>query len=147
MRMMVKSALALGCGLAIASGSLAAPAVDEHGPAWLDAGRGARALRWVGAERQRTLAVLEADPRFATMRDEAATILTDPSRPQGVTFIGDAAYEYHQAREQPLGVWRRTPSAAYLAGKPVWETVIDLEALAARDEARWSEETRGQHLY
>ena len=122
---------------------LAAPTVnaaapkDEHEPAWLDASYGSRALKWVAAQRSATLKRLQADGRFVTLANQSAEILTDPSRLEEVTFIDGAAYQYHQERDRPLGVWRRTPTTSYLSGKPDWEPVIDLDKLAAKDGKKW----------
>lgn len=117
-------------------GMTAAPQ-DNHGPAYLDDTYGARALAWVARERAATLTALRADPRFDALEREAAALLTDPSQPDDVRFIGDHAYAYAQSRQAPMGVWRRSPAAAWLDGKPQWETLIDLDALGAAEGRRW----------
>jgi prolyl oligopeptidase len=123
---------------AAAAGALLVAATgDNHGPAWLDETYGERAIAWVAEQRERTLEVLREDPRFHVLHAEAVEILTDPSRIADVMFIDDAAYQYWQDRDHPLGLWRRTPTTAYLAGKPDWEVVLDLDALSARENVRW----------
>ena len=103
---------------------------DEHGPSWLDDTYGERALAWVAAERTRTIDRLKADPRFDQFQQEAGAILTEPSRIADVRFLGGRAFEFHQDESHPIGLWRRSPSSAYLAGTPQWETLIDFDALS-----------------
>ena len=112
-------------------------AQEDNGPSWLAQSRDPRALDWVARARARTLATLTASPHFAPFEAAAERILNDPTRPLEVRFIGEHAYQYWQDRERPLGVWRRTPRALYLAGQPEWDTVIDLDDLAAREKIRW----------
>lgn len=134
---MIRWALNAAVGIALATSAFAAPVRGEHEPAWLDDSHGKRALAWVAHEQERTLNLLQADPRFATFEAEATSILTDPSRIETPTFTADAVYEYRQDRDRPLGVWRRSPRAAYLSGKPIWETLIDLDALAAAEHKKF----------
>jgi prolyl oligopeptidase len=133
---MAKTALAMMALLLTGTLRAAEPA-DDHQPAWLDESQGKKALQWVATEQARTLSTLRADPRFATFERETAAILTDPTRIDDPTFIGSDVYQYRRDRDTPLGVWRRTPRAAYFAGKPTWETVIDLDALAAAEKKKF----------
>lgn len=109
---------------------------EEHGPAWLN-DHSDRTIKWVADRDSRTLGQLRQDPRFAQFEAAATEILTDTGRYVPVTFIGDHAYQYWQTRESPFGIWRRTPRSAYLAGTPSWETVIDVQALATAEHARF----------
>ncbi len=108
-----------------------------HGPLWLDDTYSKRALGWVAKERARTLKTLKADRRFAALQKDAETVLTDASRLHEVDLMAGAAYEYWQDREHPLGLWRRTSVEAYFAGAPVWETVIDVDALGKAEGRKW----------
>ena len=108
----------------------------EHGSAWLN-DHGAQTIKWLEERNSQTLTQLRADPRFATFESAAADILTDPGRLTPVTFMGDHVYQYWQTRDSPFGVWRRTRRGDYLAGAPNWETVIDVQALAMAEHARF----------
>lgn len=123
--------------LALSAAAHAVPLDDGHQPAWLDDSKGAKALGWVASEDTRTLKTLSADPRFKILEGEAQRVLTDPGRLESTSTIGPDVYQYHQEHDHPLGIWRRTAKDAYLAGKPAWETVIDLDALAAKDHKKW----------
>jgi prolyl oligopeptidase len=133
---MTRSAAALLMA-GFATAAFSAPQTDEHGPLWLDNTYSPRALSWVKQEREKTIVMLAADPRYQTLRAEAAEVLTDPSRPGEVEFIGDGAFRYWQDRERPLGVWQRTSKESYLSRAPAWETVIDLDALSLSEKRKW----------
>jgi prolyl oligopeptidase len=130
----IGSGVLLAC---FAAAAVSAPQADEHGPLWLDQTYSPRALAWVKRERERSISLLAADPRFRTLQREAAEVLTDPSRPGDVNFIGDAAFRYWQDQARPLGVWQRTPKESYLYRTPAWETVIDLDALSGAEKRKW----------
>jgi prolyl oligopeptidase len=54
------------------------------------------------------------------------------------SIMGDHLYNFWQDQENPRGVWRRTSWESYLSGDPVWETVLDVDALAAAEGVNWS---------
>lgn len=104
---------------------------------WLDDSASKPTRDWVAQQNRATLAKLQPDPRFAVLEAEAAAVLTDPDRLEPVQFVGDAVFQHHQSRDAPLGVWRRSPRAAWLNGTPAWETLLDLDRLSATDGRRW----------
>ena len=123
---------------AVAAMLLAGSAVAAADPfAWLDDSRDPRTRAWVARENRSTQAELQADPRFAELRADAEAVLTNPAQLEPVEFIGDAVFQYHQSRAAPQGVWRRSSRAAWLAGAPDWQTMIDLDQLSAQDGRKW----------
>ncbi len=109
-----------------------APA-DPH--QWLEDVTGATQLEWVRARNARYLPELEAVPGFAAWRARAETILQDPRRiayptganPSGVTATH--AYNFWRDATHVRGIWRSSPRADFDAGKPVWTTLLDMDAL------------------
>ena len=125
---------AAAAGLLAACGQAAAQQ-DPHG--WLEDITSPAALEWVHEQNARSLAVLEADPRFEPMRREALAILTSDARiPLGEIHDG-AVYGFWQDASHVRGVWRRASVASYVAGAPEWETLIDYDALAEREGENW----------
>jgi len=105
--------------------------------AWLEDIDGPKALEWARAENARSLPVLEKDPRFAALRDEARAILTSPSRlPLGQIHRG-SIYNFWQDDTQVRGVWRRASIDSYRTGKPQWQTLIDFDQLAKDENENW----------
>ncbi len=133
MRIWRASVLGLLLALQPSAPVLAAP--DRF--AWLDDSSSARTKAWVAQETRATLAALQKDPRFAALEADAQAVLTEPTVLEPLQFIGDDVYQYHQSRNAPQGVWRRSPRAAWLAGTPAWRTMLDLDRLSATDKRKW----------
>jgi prolyl oligopeptidase len=115
---------------------------------WLDDGYSQRALDWVAGENDKTLDVLRKGDTFSKLQKQAETILTDETRLPLPEFIGGAVYNYWQSKARPLGIWRRTSKESYFSGKPVWEAVLDFDALSAAEGRKWifaGAQCRGEH--
>lgn len=110
-------------------------ATENH--LWLEEVEGKEALEWVEAQNTRSLAALQADPRYATFEAEALDLLTSSERiPYGSVRQG-FVYNFWQDDTHVRGIWRRTPEADYAKTEPVWETLIDFDALAADEGKNW----------
>jgi prolyl oligopeptidase len=122
----------------LAASSLPVSAQDAGDPySWLEEIEGERALDWVRAENARSLAILESDPHFATMRAEALAILTSPARiPIGSIHHG-AVYNFWQDETHVRGLWRRASVESYRKGVPAWEVLIDFDQLAKDEGENW----------
>ncbi|MEM1052844.1 MAG: prolyl oligopeptidase family serine peptidase [Pseudomonadota bacterium] len=113
------------------------PGPDQDPYIWLEEARSDEALAWVEAENERTLGVLEADPRFETLKAEALAIFDSEDRIPFVTFRPDGLYNFWQDKENPKGLLRRTTIESYQSDDPEWETVLDVDALAAAEGKEW----------
>ena len=94
-------------------------------------------MDWVEAHNAKTTAVLEADPRYQQYYKEALDIAQAKDRIPVGTFSGGQVYNFWQDSDHVRGIWRRASSPAMRAGNPQWETVLDLDALAASEKANW----------
>jgi len=81
--------------------------------------------------------VLKGDPRYAVFHDEALKIISARDRIPAPELIGDAVYNFWQDADHVRGVWRRTTAESYATPDPQWETVLDLDKLAADEKANW----------
>ena len=110
---------------------------DEADPyLWLEEVEGERALAWVRAHNATTEAAL-CDHAF---RADKAAIYEISTRPTNIPFItrrGPHVYNFWQDVEHVRGLWRRTSLAEYRAPEPVWEDVLDLDALAPVEGEDW----------
>jgi prolyl oligopeptidase len=113
----------------------AAPADDPN--LFLEEIQGERALAWARNENTRTLGVLQGDPRYQQMYDRALAILQARDRIPGVAFRPDGLYNFWQDAEHVRGIVRRTSLASYRTEAPQWETVLDVDALAAAEGKSW----------
>ncbi len=113
------------------------PAAADDPFTWLEDANSERALAWARNENQRTLGVLQADPRYQRFHDEALTILQARDRIPGVQIRPDGLYNFWQDADHVRGLLRRTTLASYRTENPQWETVLDVDALARAENANW----------
>src|SRR3546814_4848774 len=73
------------------------------------------------ADRKRARAILDDERQIAMPGEVMGETITN--------FWRDAA--------NPRGIWRQSPLDAYLAGKPVWTTLIDVDALGKAEKQSW----------
>jgi prolyl oligopeptidase len=104
---------------------------------WLEEMEGKRALAWVEQENARSLGLLKADPRYATLHAEALKIVNFADRIPAPQLIGKAVFNFWQDPDHVRGLWRRTTAESYATAAPAWESVIDLDALSAAEKANW----------
>lgn len=104
---------------------------------WLEEVGGAGALEWVHAENARSRAVLESDPRFEEMREEALSILTSKERIAYGEIHQGAVYNFWQDDRNVRGLWRRADIESYRAGAPRWETLVNYDRLAEKEGRNW----------
>ncbi len=51
--------------------------------------------------------------------------------------MGDTITNFWRDATNPRGLWRQSPLDAWLAGKPVWTTLIDVDALGKAEKQSW----------
>ncbi len=115
----------------------AAAAKDEDPYLWLEEVDGAKALQWVRERSARDTAELEAVPEFAEIHAKLLEIYNDRERIPYASFQGAWLYNFWQDADHVRGVWRRTFLDQYVTEDPVWETVLDLDALAQAEGENW----------
>jgi len=129
------------------SAPLANPPIPEGGFAtsdatdpylWLEEVDGARAMDWVRAHNERSLGVLQGDPRYETLHQEALAIVQSKDRIPAPGFNHDGTItNFWQDADHVRGVWRKTTLESYRTDAPQWETVLDFDALAAAEGKNW----------
>jgi prolyl oligopeptidase len=131
------AALALLHPHAMAQNPPATPPDGDDPYLWLEDVGGDRALAWVRERNAESRKVLEARPEFAPIRARLLEIFNSKDRIPAVRRIGDAFYNLWQDETHKRGLWRRTTLAEYRKPQPRWETVLDLDALAAAEGENW----------
>lgn len=110
-------------------------AADDH--LALEEVEGVEAMAFVQASNERALAALTGDPRYETFRAEAFEVLSSTARIPGPSFLGNGIGNFWQDAEHPKGLWRRTTLDSYRTDAPLWETLIDVGALAEAEGVDW----------
>jgi prolyl oligopeptidase len=104
---------------------------------WLEDVSSPRSMDWVNAHNAKAQAVLEADPRYQAYYNESLEIAQAKDRIPFGRFLGGQIYNFWQDADHVRGVFRRTSLADYQSEQPAWQTVLDLDALAAAEKANW----------
>jgi prolyl oligopeptidase len=135
MRAAILGLLLMTFGTAAADARQGAEQADPY--IWLEDVSGQRPMDWVNSHNAKTEAVLQADPRYQQYYDQALAIAQATDRIPYGSLRGDQVYNFWQDADHVRGIWRRTALTSYAAGKPEWQTVLDLDALAAAEKANW----------
>ncbi len=104
---------------------------------WLEETRSERALQWVEGENAKTETALQSDPRFEQLKAEALAIFNADDRVPGVSFTHYGLINFWQDAKNPKGIVRRTTMESWRTATPEWETILDIDALAAAEGKEW----------
>jgi len=108
---------------------------DPH--QWLEDVTGEKQLEWVRQRNAKVKAALTESDAFRALEGRILAILDSKDRIPLVGKIGPHFYNFWRDGKNPKGLWRRTTLADYRLPEPHWETVIDLDALAAEEKENW----------
>jgi prolyl oligopeptidase len=125
-------------GLLIATASAAAVQTNADPYLWLENITGAKAMQQVKAWNAETEAELTKTPGYEEHRKRALAILNDPKQialPDDV--MGDIVANHWVDADHKRGLWRISPLQAYVSGNPQWRTLIDVDALGAKEGKSW----------
>ena len=112
------------------------PVADPN--AYLEDIHGTRALDTVKRWNARSLAALEAKPGFAHYRQRALDLLqADRQIATPDQVLGDHVVNLWQDKANPRGLWRVASLASFTSGKPIWRTLIDVDALGKAEGKSW----------
>ncbi|MFJ4171133.1 prolyl oligopeptidase family protein [Paenarthrobacter sp. NPDC089714] len=113
---------------------VAAEPTDEN--VWLEDIHGEEQLAWVREQNARTEDLLE-DADYAAVEAGILEVLDSTDRIAMVNKRGDFYYNFWKDREHPKGLWRRTTWDSYLLSEPVWDVLLDVDALAKAEGIEW----------
>ena len=108
---------------------------DPH--LWLEDVEGEQALDWVRARNADSTGQLEAAAGFEATQKRLRAMLDSPDKIHYVSKQGDYLYNVWKGADHPRGLWRRTTVDSYQTEEPVWESVLDVDALGAEEGISW----------
>ncbi|WP_265440492.1 hypothetical protein [Bradyrhizobium sp. SEMIA] len=103
---------------------------------WLEEIEAPAAVAWVRAENEKTLGVLQSDPRYRHFYEQALSIL-QKDRIADIPLEGRGPEHFWQDENQVRGVWRRTTRESDRGQDPKWEAILDVDALAVAENRNW----------
>ena len=99
--------------------------------------QGDKALTWVKSQNAVSRQLLEAAPQFKENRAKVLGVLDNRDRIPAVSRRGDYLYNLLKDKQYAFGLWRRTTLAEYRKPSPVWEPILDLDALSKAEKESW----------
>jgi prolyl oligopeptidase len=108
---------------------------DPH--LWLEEVTSERALAWAKQQNAVSTGELEGSPHFEPTRQRLLSILDSKERIPYVSKSGEHYYNFWRDEKNVRGLWRRTSLNEYRKPAPAWEIVLDLDALAERENENW----------
>jgi prolyl oligopeptidase len=120
----------------IATAAFAQTADDPY--LWLEDINGARAVAQVQQWNRATEDLLTHSAAYEQYRARALAILDDErhiAEPEAI--LGDQVTNHWVDAKNPRGLWRVASLSSYVAGKPQWRTLIDVDALGKAEGKSW----------
>jgi prolyl oligopeptidase len=104
---------------------------------WLEDVTADRSLSWVKERNAVSTKRLEAAPEFDQIRQRLLSIMDSKERIPFVAKHGAWYYNFWRDQKNVRGIFRRTTLEEYKKPEPKWETVLDLDQLAADEKENW----------
>lgn len=137
----MKTGLKLGLTALFALGliSMKSPlqTVTQDAFLWLEEIRSEASLNWVRSKNELSERQLMNDPRYTRVEADTRRILLSPDRIAVPREIDGMLYNFWQDANHVRGILRRTTLESYRSATPNWETVLDIDALAASENENW----------
>ena len=131
-------ALALSLSMSLFGAIAGARAAETPDPnLWLEELKNPKVDAWIATENAKTTGVLQQDPRYQTLYEQALAIAEAKDRIPTAHFLAGAVVNFWQDSDHVRGLWRKTGLADYQAAQPSWTTILDIDALAAAEKANW----------
>jgi prolyl oligopeptidase len=117
-------------------GAEAQPPPVEDPYLWLEEVSGKKPLAWAEAQNKKALAELDSPAREA-LRKQLLAIFDSKEKIPYVDAKGKWLFNFWRDEQHERGLWRRVSVDGYKQKAPAWETVLDLDALAAAEKENW----------
>ncbi|MGF0314098.1 prolyl oligopeptidase family serine peptidase [Rhodococcus sp. IEGM1428] len=111
-------------------------AISDDPYLWLEDVTGDAALAWVREKNEVTVEALSG-PAFEATEASIREILDTDARIPYARRRGQFLYNFWRDGEHIRGLWRRTTMDEYRTENPVWDVLLDLDALAEGEGENW----------
>jgi len=92
---------------------------------------------WIEAHVRTTVSRFASGGNSPSLQTRLREVLDSEGRVLHVLRTGAHYYNFHRDAAHPRGLWRRIAWRAFAGHESAWETVLDLDALAAREQENW----------
>ena len=104
---------------------------------WLEEVQGESPLNWVETQNKKAFSSLKSNAVYQQSYDANLALLNSNDRIAYASQRGDYLYNFWTDKNNQRGLYRRTTLSEYQKDNPTWETVLDIDALAAKDGKSW----------
>lgn len=104
---------------------------------WLEEIEGAKALSWVKEHNEKSVAKIKADSKIKELESELKDIILAKDRIPMPSLQGKKILNFWQDETHVKGLWRQTSLESYRQAEPAWETILDIDELAKKDQKEW----------
>ena len=104
---------------------------------WLEEVDSPKSLEFVEAQNKITFDKLSQEKDYQDLYDKNLEILNATDRIAYPAVIGKYVYNFWKDKEHVRGIFRRCLLTDYLKKSVKWETVIDIDALSAKENKKW----------
>ncbi len=104
---------------------------------WLEKVEAKKSLDWVKQINAETTGVLEKVPGFIELNKRLLSIYDSKKRIPYASKIGKYFYNFWKDAKHQRGVYRRTTLEEYKKKDPKWEIILDIDALAKKENKNW----------
>lgn len=104
---------------------------------WLEEVDGEKSLEYVNSLNEVTYKELSAQKEYQSIFDSSLEIYNSTERIAYPSMRGNKVYNFWKDKDHVRGIWRRCSLESYKSGNPDWETLIDIDELAKKDDIKW----------
>ncbi|MCZ4589746.1 prolyl oligopeptidase family serine peptidase [Rhodococcus opacus] len=104
---------------------------------WLEDVTAERSLDWVRERNARTLAEYTENAEFSALESRILDVLDTDDRIPYAGMRGEYLYNFWRDGDHKRGIWRRTTLEQYRTENPEWDVLLDVDALAEREDENW----------
>jgi prolyl oligopeptidase len=104
---------------------------------WLEDIDGKASMDWVDQQNAATVDFLSKRPEYQELYRNCLEIYDAADKIAHPTIRGKFIYNFWKDKDHQRGIWRRASRASYVAGDPVWETLLDMDQLSRQEGIKW----------
>lgn len=104
---------------------------------WLEDVHGEQAMEWVAQQNEIAEQQLAQSELYQHLFDQTLAVLDSNDRIDFPSRQGNYLYNFWRDATNQRGLYRRTSTESYASGKPEWQVVLDIDALAEAEGENW----------
>lgn len=104
---------------------------------WLEEVEGLDALDWVKSQNEITETRYAESEAFSSTYEELLKEYQSTDRIPYASVQGGMMYNFWRDEKNTRGLWRRTTIESYKTKSPEWETLLDIDELAEKEDQNW----------